>query len=412
MTKRIRIVEIIYSFAVAGPGGGAARFGMELGRRLDKSRFEVTICGLWELGTSFEQERIEKLRAGGNEAFTATEWDSNRPYSSFWRALQWMRSTLSRKPAHILHSHSEFGDVAALLLKASSKPPIIVRTVHNGYRYEWRKRPLRRLLLTNCLYPMIFSAEIGVNRSIVKNLNQRWVAKLLGQQAIYLPNAIDLERFTDVEVDTAEKRAALHLPPDALVVGTVGRLVEGKGYETFLEAAAIVLKELPQVYFLLVGSGKLADPLRSLAHRLGIADHVIFSGLRSDVEGILACLDLFISSSLWEGLSTVILEAIASKVPVVATNIPGNQGIIKDQFSGWLVPPNDSEAMAEMIIKALRSPSLRDQYARQALRIVEAFSIDAVAAEHEALYVQLQSQKQLASTYGCNSTSNSPASKI
>jgi glycosyltransferase involved in cell wall biosynthesis len=331
---------------------------------------------------------MRQLNAAGVEAFMAADWDSNRPFHSFWTAFQGMRSVLSRKPAQILHSHSEFGDVAALLLKASAKPPIVVRTVHNGHRYEWRKRPLRRLLLTNLLYPLAFTAEIGVNPNIVDNLNRRWIARILGRRAIYVPNAIDLDRFADMKVDPIEKRHTLCLPPDAFVVGTAGRLAEGKGLYSLLEAAAIVSRELPQVYFVLIGDGELTSSLRELAHQLQIADRVVFAGPRSDVEELLACLDLFVSSSLWEGLSTVILESMASGIPVVATEIPGNQAIIQDRVNGSLVPPNDPEALASAIINALRKPSLRNQYAYRALRSIEAFSINDVAVEHEALYLK------------------------
>jgi len=123
---------------------------------------------------------------------------------------------------------------------------------------------------------------------------------------------------------------------------------------------------------------------------LGISDHVIFTGPREDVERILTCFDLFVSASHWEGLSTVILEAMASCVPVVATDIPGNQEILEDGKSGWLVPPGNPGAMAETILWALRRPSLRRRYARQARDAVEAFSIETVSRQYERLYLRLQ----------------------
>jgi glycosyltransferase involved in cell wall biosynthesis len=387
MSERIRVVQIIYSFAVAATGGGAARFGIELSRRLDPRRFETVVCGLWDLQTPLEREQMRQLEAAGIEAFAAAEWEGDRPSHSFQRACQGMRSALSRQPVHILHSHSEFGDVAALVLKAVKRWPLILRTVHNGHRYEWRKRPLRRLLLTNALYPLAFTTEIGVNPGIVGSLNRRKIARLLRRQAVYVPNAIDLSRFAGIQVDVGAKRRALGLPPDTWVVGTVGRLVEGKGCESLLQAAAIVLRELPQVHFVLVGEGDLGDLLRERARQLGIADRVLLTGPRSDIEELLACLDLFVSSSLWEGLSTAILEALASRVPVIATDIPANRAIIEDQVNGWLVPTSDPEALAVAVLGALKEPSLCAQCADRALDTVQSFSIDAVVSEHERLYL-------------------------
>lgn len=388
-TQQIRVIEIIYSFSVAGTGGGAARFATALSRRLDPRHFEVTVCGLWGLGTPSEQVCMQELARAGIRSFVAAQWDGDRPYSAFWRAIRNTQSLLLNNPAQILHSHSEFGDVAAILLKAASDASIIVRTVHNGFHQEWRRRPLRRLLLTNALYPLSFAAEIGVNRSIVENLNRRWVASALGQQAIFIPNAIDLNRFGQTEIDVTRKRLTLGLPHQRPIVGCVGRLVEGKGYEILLEAAAIVLEDIPDAYFLLVGHGDRAHSLKLLAERLGISKHVILTGPRTDVEDLMRCMDLFVSPSLWEGLSTVILEAMASGIPVVATDIPGNQEMLEDDCNGWLVPANHPQTMAETIIDALRRPSVRQEYARRASRTVQDFSVDAVAEKHEELYLRL-----------------------
>lgn len=388
-TERIRVVQIIHSFAVASGGGGIARFATALSQALDRQRFDVTVCALWRLGALSERVCIEELARAGIEARVATEWNGDRPYASFWRALQSIRSMLSNRPAHILHSHSEFGDVATVLLKATPKPSVILRTVHYPYRREWRKRPLRRLLLTNFLYPLTFAAEIGVSQRVARTLNRRWIARILQHEASFIPNAVDLGRFEKVEVNVLAKRAALGIPPDALAVGSVGRLVEQKNYDGFLDAAAIVVREMPEVSFLLVGDGELADHLQAYAHRLGISEHVVFTGPRSDVEEILASIDLFVSSSLWEGLPTVLMEAMASGLPAVATDITGNQDILRHRHNGWLVPPGDPEALAETIMEALRRPSAREQYARQALRDVEAFSISAVADAYAALYRRL-----------------------
>jgi len=272
-----------------------------------------------------------------------------------------------------------------------------MRTVHNGHRYEWRKRPLRRLLLTHLLYPVQFAVELGVSPDIVAHLNQRWVAKLLKRPAICVPNAVDLSRFANVQVDPEEKKRTLGLPGSALVVGTVGRLTEGKGVETLLETAAIVIQELrrrspsptllPPLYWLLIGDGDLAGVLKERALQLGIADRVLFIGPRTDIEEIYPCLDLFVCPSLWEGLSTAILESMASGVPVVATDIPGNRQIIQDQVNGWLVPAADPESLAKAVVRAIDQPALRNEYAHRSLGLVSRYGFDAVVSEHEAIYL-------------------------
>lgn len=401
MARRIRIIQMIHSFGVEGAGGGVGRFTIELSRTLDPGRFEVSVYGLWDRGTPFEREWVRQLNAEGIKAFIAAEWDESRPYRSFWRAFRAIQSELSQNPADIVHSHHEFADVVALLLKASLKPAVVMRTVHGGYRCEWRKRPLRRLFLTNLLYPVLFDVEVGVSQTIVENLNRRPLSRLLRRQALCIHNAIDLGRFSDTKTDPAGKRRLLNLPEDGPIIGTVGRLTEQKGYTFLVEAGGLVLQHLPNAYFLIVGDGELKATLMDQAQRLGIASHVIFTGPRSDIEDLLHCMDMFASSSLWEGLPTVIMESMAAGVPVVGTDIPGTRDLIQHRITGWLVPPADSRALADAILTMMSSPFLRREIACRAREVVQRFSITEVAETYAALYQ---------ATYGARSTRNSPTS--
>ena len=387
MKERIRVVELIYGFGIENIGGGAERFAIALGQNLDASQFDVEIWGLWDRGTFFEQKHIAQLKDSGLKTVVATYWDEDHPVNSLWRAYQEMQRMLLTRPYHILHSHSQFGDILAVLCKMLSKVPVVVRTVHHGYHLEWSKKPLRRLLLTNLLYPVYFDAEIGVSPSVAANLDRRWLAKVLNKHSRCIYNAIDLQRFSPSAVHDRKERDDLGIPPDAIVIGSVGRLVEGKGYDTLLKAAAIVLKVFPEAFFLLVGNGNLLSHLIELANQLEIAERVMFTGPRFDVEDIFTYIDLFVLPSLWEGLPTVILESIASGVPVIATNIPGIRRLIHDRETGWLVPVNQPSVLADTIIKAIRSPVERLKYAQCAANtLLDEFSIINVAKIYEDLY--------------------------
>jgi hypothetical protein len=170
MTNRIRVLEIISGFAVEGPLGGIERFGIDLCRALDRTRLEPIACGLWSYGTPLEWRWVNQLVGEGIEAFIAATWAEDAPYRSFWRALRGIRTALAGQRVDIIHSHCQFGDVAALLLRRALGAQVVMRTVHN--EREWVKRPLRRLVLTNWLYPLAFDAEIGVSQGVVDNLNQ------------------------------------------------------------------------------------------------------------------------------------------------------------------------------------------------------------------------------------------------
>ena len=147
-----------------------------------------------------------------------------------------------------------------------------------------------------------------------------------------------------------------------------------------------MLDDIPEARFVIVGDGDDAANLKNQAARLGISDRVLFAGPRPDVEELLPTFTLFVSSSLWEGLPTVIMESMAAEVPVVATDIPGTRELGVNGAIGWLVPAADEQAIGNAILAALRDPARRDASVASARDVVQSFSIQSVAAEYAELY--------------------------
>lgn len=386
IAKPIRVIQFIYRLNVEGGGGGIARFVIELSRSLDPNLFKVAICTLGNTGTRLENEWIKTINSEGINAFSAADWDENKPYRSFLKAFKYLSTYFNGNQVDILHSHHEFSDIMVLLLKLQTNPPAIIRTIHYGYHVEWKRRPIRRLFLTNFLYPILFNNEIGVSQSITNRLNQRLIARLVGSRVQNIYNAVDVERFSNVQVNVREKKQSLNLPDDSLLIGSIGRLTEQKGYTYLVNAAALLIKQLPQTYILIIGDGELSEQLKEQAQCLGIASHIIFTGPRPDVEELLACMDIFASSSLWEGLPTVLMESMASGIPIVATDIPGTRELIQPGITGWLAPPGDAKALSETILKAIQATSLTNAMADNAKELLTDFSINAVVKKYESLY--------------------------
>ncbi|MFW6069924.1 MAG: glycosyltransferase [bacterium] len=376
-------------FAVEGPLGGIERFGVELAQAVDRATIEPIVYGMWSFQAHNEEKWLGVLRDQQIEAFMPAVWDEAAPYRSFVRTVRAARSYLSGRRVDVIHSHCQFGDVVALLMRRRLGARAIVRTVHN--EREWGKRPGRRLLLTNFLFPLLFDAELGVSQQVVDNLRTRPVSRWLRQRVSKAYNSLNFERFDAVDVDRRAKKASLGIPGEAQVVGSVGRLTAQKGYSVLLDAAAAVLARRPDVYFLIVGSGELESELRQQAASLGIGERVIFTGARSDVEELLQIMDLFASSSLWEGLPTVILESMASRVPVIATRVSGNTELIEDGVTGRLIEPGDATALAQGILDLLAAdPELLAAMCARAYEYARGtFSIERVARQHETLYCEL-----------------------
>lgn len=389
MSKRIRVLQLFYTFDVEVGGGGLSLFAIELGKRLDSYRFDVSLCSLGYYDTQLGKDRIARLNSMGIKSYDAAKWDDEQPYQSFLNAWRYLRDELSENPVDIIHSHSEYTDITAIMLKFQRKVPRILRTVHYGFHQEWNRKPLRRLLLTNFSYPIMFDVEVGINYPNTNRLNQRHVARLLRRKAIRIPNAISFERFENVNVATQQKKRSLGIDPASPVVGTVGRLADQKGYCYLIEAAEMVLRHNPDVYFLIIGDGPLAEEHKEQTRTLGIDERVIFTGGRTDVEELLHCMDIFASSSLWEGLPTVLMEAMACDIPIVATDIPGTNELITQDQDGLLVHPYDAGALSDGIMTVLDSQELREKYKKNARRTLENYSIDSIAKQYEYLYQEL-----------------------
>lgn len=393
MSDRIRVYEIVSSFDIEGGGGGLTRFALTLSRNLNPQRFQPVVCALWDRGSEIERQHIEELQKDGIEAFCCAAWDEQHPYRSFYRAYQGLRTLLLANPADILHSHSEFSDMAVIFLKLAGKAPVLVRTMHNELRAIWKRRPLRRLVFSQILDPLLFDLELGVSQFIKENLDGRWLARRLNRTAWAVPNALDIHRFQGETTLRLKTRRDLGIPDDAFVVGSVGRLARQKGYDVLVAAAAEVAKTYPEVRFVIVGDGIEAQVLRQQVNDLGLAEQVIFTGQRSDVEALLSAMDLFVCSSRWEGLSTVLMEAMATGIPIVATDIPGNRELLRDGENAWLVPTEDAQTLAMALKKTVRNPDLIHELAKQARMDVHAFGIEAVAAQHELLYQDVLARK-------------------
>jgi glycosyltransferase involved in cell wall biosynthesis len=389
MIERIRVAQLFYTFDVEVGGGGLTRFAIELGKHLDPQHFDISLISLGYFSSPLGHHRIAQLQNEGIRAYEATSWNENKPYESFFKATLALRREFLHRPVDILHSHSEYTDITALILKATGVTPHILRTVHYGFQYEWSTKPIRRALLTNLLYPLLFNLEIGINQANTDRLNRRWFARLFRRKALRVYNAIPVDRFTNTKIDVRNKKETLGLDPDAIVVGSAGRLAEQKGYIYLIEAIQLVLNMFPQAYFLIVGDGPLGEELKARVSDLDIASHVLFTGGRTDIEELLACMDLFVSSSLWEGLPTVLLESMASKVPVIGTDIPGTNELIQCGENGWLVPPRNSVELGKAIIRLIESKSLREGLAVKGYQTALEFSIEKIASQYESIYENL-----------------------
>jgi len=211
-------------------------------------------------------------------------------------------------------------------------------------------------------------------------------------------NGIDPEPFIIAAENDSGKdlREELGIPPDCLLIGNINRLAPQKDNDSLVKAM-VPLKQLLKgrpFALLLVGDGPDRKKLENLATSLGISEEVCFLGFRQDIPKILSALDIFVSPSLWEGLSISLLEAMAAAKPIVTTSILPNAELIQHEVTGLLVPPKSPEQIAEAIVRFVEEPDLAQRCAIAARqRVLEHYTIDRMFQEMWDLYINLLHEK-------------------
>jgi glycosyltransferase involved in cell wall biosynthesis len=309
-------------------------------------------------------------------------------------ALRKLRALLSEQRFDILHCHGARGAFYGRLVSATlaGGRPRTVYTIH-GFAAPHYSFPRRTILLgiERALTP-VTDAVICVSGAE----RQDFLGAGFGppERLHLVRHGIDARRFRDAVVDRAEQRAVLGVPVDSRVVTTICRLYRPRDFETLLGAFAKVRAELANVHLLIVGDGPYRPRIKSLISRLHLVPHVSLVGFRRDIPQILAVSDVFVlSTALWEALGLTILEAMASEVPVVASDVGGIKEAVIDQETGILVPPKDPGALSEALLDLLdneQEAKMMGQHGRE--RVEQLFTLERMGRETMAVYENLMRQ--------------------
>ena len=185
----------------------------------------------------------------------------------------------------------------------------------------------------------------------------------------------------------AKLHEELWLPHQAPLVGNVAALTPHKGQRHLVEAAALVVRQVPDARFIIAGGGELRESLERQIKEHRLEKHVMLTGFRPDALSLHKAFDIFVMSSITEGLGTSLLDAMAAARPIVATSAGGIPEVVRDGVTGLLVPPRDHAAMAAAIVRLLNDPALRDRMgAAGRARVVEEFSADRMLKDTLAVY--------------------------
>jgi glycosyltransferase involved in cell wall biosynthesis len=209
------------------------------------------------------------------------------------------------------------------------------------------------------------------------------------ERAVTVHEGIDVDHV--VAAPPVNVHEAFWLPHQAPVVGNVAALVPHKGQRYLVDAAHLVVQTVPDARFIILGEGELREHLEKQVHEHHLEKHVLLPGFRTDVLGCIKGFDLFVMSSVTEGLGTSLLDAMACGRPIVATRAGGIPEIVEDGVNGALVPPRDAASLAAAIVRALKDEGWRRRMGDAGLaRVRERFTVDRMVSETAAVYKYLR----------------------
>lgn len=248
----------------------------------------------------------------------------------------------------VVHSHMVHANLLSRVTRLFCHMPVLVCTAHNvdeGGR--WRERLYR---LTDRLADVTTNvSRAGVERYIR-------VGAAPAGRIRWISNGVDIGRFERSLATRNAVRTVLHVA-DAFVFLAVGRLEPAKGFDVLLQALSLVCTQNDNMVVLIAGDGSQRTKLDAQASSLGLdAGIVRFLGVRDDVPDLMAAADVLVMPSRWEGLPMVLLEAASAELPVVATDVGGNAEVVVDQETGFLVPPDDEEALGMAMVRMADLP--------------------------------------------------------
>jgi glycosyltransferase involved in cell wall biosynthesis len=296
-------------------------------------------------------------------------------------AARRVAAELRRWNVDLLHCHLPIAGVVGRIAGRLAGVPVVY-TEHNlQERYHISTRRLNRLTWT--MQDRVFAVSEEVRGSIEENIGSRVPVQVV-------LNGVDVDRFRRDPTAGAELRRQLGLPSSAPVVGTVAVFRVQKGLNDWVEAAKLIATRVPETQFILVGDGPLRDEVRESVKRAGLEGKVHMPGLQEDVRPYLSAMDVYMMSSIFEGLPVALLEAMSMECVPVCTAVGGIPEAVDDHQSGLLVPPHRPSRLGEAVCEVLADDSAGRRYGGAARDSVSRrFSLQRMTAELESSYVRV-----------------------
>ncbi|MFN8177970.1 MAG: glycosyltransferase family 4 protein [bacterium] len=381
--RPIRVLHVITRMIV----GGAQENALLSCALADPDRFESELLSGIETGS--EGELHGEVRSRGIRHHlepslirAVNPWKDLVALGRLWRFLR------RTGPWDVVHTHSSKAGVLGRLAARLASVPHVVHTAHGwGFTPSQSRLVFWMYVQAERLCARLCDAIVVVTDEDRKDALARGIGR--PEQYRLIRSGIRVEFFRDVTIPPEKARGLLGLPPDAFVIGSVGRLSAQKAPLDLIEAFAVVAEAQPDARLVFVGDGPLRSDVEKRLAALGLQERVTLAGIRRDVPRLLRAFDVFALASRWEGLPRVFPQAMAAGLPIVATRVAGAADAVRHGETGLLVEPGDAGAFAQALLAMAADPARARRMGEAGRASVEQFSAPRMVEQLEALYSDL-----------------------
>ncbi len=370
-TPKLKILHVIDSLDI----GGMERVVIDVANGLDAAKFDQIVCCLSRRGEAANELHDDVRCIDLGKGDKADRWMP-------WKLARLIR----RERPDIVHSQSWSGVDTALAMMFAPSVKLVHsehgRNFHDLHGQSWARRIARRWLYQRANAVFAISAE-------VREFYCRQTNFPLERMQV-IPNGVDLRRID--AADGSDVREELGIEPEEFVIGTVARLDKNKDTLTLVRAFAELMPIKPDaaLKLLIVGDGEQRSPLEQFVSERGLNRNVIFAGVRRDVPRVLKAMNVFALSSLSEGMPMTVLEAMAARLPVVATAVGALPEMVEEGNTGFLVLVGDAATMAERLSRLVVDRQLAKTFGEAARRKVERdFTLERMLQRYTELYLSV-----------------------
>ncbi len=363
--SQINVLQVVEGLNL----GGAEIKLLELIANMDRSRFRTVVCSLG-MG-----ERIKEKVTELDVKFVSLARKRRFDPMLIWKVAKLIR----QENIDVVMTTLFYADVVGAFARLFSPTKAV---------FSWETISAPEWLLKHRLFAYRFAMRYCDNIISVSQATANWLVEKRGvsnDKIIVIPYGVNLDLYRQGK--NHELKQSLGIHPDTFVAGVVARLHPQKGHKYLIEAAKTIVQKHANIKFVFAGDGELRSELESLVQSANLQDYFLFLGFRNDVKELLGTFDAFVLPSLYEGLPNVILEAMATGLPVVATAVDGTVELIEDGETGFLVPPKDPQALVEKIYQLIQDKDRICRFGKQGRKRVELkYSLQMQVSNFQNLY--------------------------